>query len=145
MHVSLCCDADKFEVVIGTRGFSRLLPLPDHCKMGEDNVRGDGGEEEGQAAGGEGGDKCALVSRRENEPARGAVPFHDPPQGLLGIAGQGMGIFKDHQLEPGIERADRGIPFEDILEIVDQGLALLVEVAYPLVLLQECLSLKENV
>ena len=95
--------------------------------MVENNVLAYRCKKKGEAAGADRGDDRTRVGCREDKPAGGTRPLHDPAQCLLGIAGQLMGIFKDHQLELRIQRSHRSIPFEDILEIRDQGLVFLVE------------------
>ena len=56
-----------------------------------------------------------------------------------------MSIFKYHQLELRIQRSHRSIPFEDILEIRDQGLVFLVEMGIPVVLFKKRLTLEKQV
>src|SRR5512137_2017104 len=56
-----------------------------------------------------------------------------------------MGIFKNHQLEFGIERTQRSVPLDDIFEIRDKGLAFFIEMGIPVILFEICLSLQEEI
>ena len=72
----------------------------------------------------------------KNKPARGASPFHNPAECLLGVLGEGVGIFKNHQLEFSIKRAESSVPFNYVLEIRYQREVFLVKMDIPLILFE---------
>ena len=141
--VTAGCSRDHPEVLVGDR--PGLLGRQDPPEQPGHGLRRERAEDDREAAGCNCRQDRRLPRGDEDEPAGPRVTLHGPPERLLHLPRHRVRLGEDHQLELGVERADRGVGPDNPLDVRENALVLAVEVRKPVVGLEVGPALGEEV